>query len=81
MVEATPAGGAPFDVTGSATVDTDSDRVPVQLTLRTTEHLLLENVRWGHVNDERDPGLAVAAPHCYLTRASDRAQIAYDELG
>lgn len=81
-VDAAPAGEAPFEIAGSrATVAADADSVPVQLTLTSNQHLLLDDVRWRFVNDERDPDLAVAGPHCGLTREADRAQIGCKEVG
>lgn len=75
-VQASPAGEAPFAITGAqTTVAADRDGVPVQLTLTSPQHLLLQDVRWTYVNDQRDPDLAVAGPHCALNDRSDRTTI------
>lgn len=74
-VKASSAGEAPFAITGAhATVAVDRDGVPVQLTLTSRQHLLLQDtLGWHYINDRREPDLAVAGPDCYLSEVSDRA--------
>lgn len=74
-VEASPAGEAPFAITGSqATVAANGDGVPVQLTLTSRQHLLLQDTLGRqYINDRRAPDLAVAGPDCALSEVSDRA--------
>lgn len=81
-VEASPAGEAPFAITGAqATVAGDRDGVPVQLTLTSRQHVLLQGLWWEYVNDRRNPDLAVAPPHCTLSYVSDRARMGCDLIG
>lgn len=74
-VQASPAGEAPFAITGAqATVAADRDGVPVPLTLTSPQHLLLQDtLGWHYINDRHEPDLAVAGPDCALSEVSDRA--------
>lgn len=81
-VQARPHGEAPFTITGSeATIDKGADGATLQLTLTSAQSLLIDDVRWGYVDDEHDPHVAVAGSGCELTTTSGLASIGCLDYG
>jgi len=78
-IEATAEDSAPFSVTGSeATVDVAAEQVRLELTLTSEDGLVIDDIRWGYVDDEPDPGIAVAGQGC--TPEVERGVVGCDDM-